>query len=168
MAFFIFEFFSLPPIKSTHAIVVGLCINIATDEANKFIETMIHGVKLSFITHMPFTKDRCCVTRRFHRFGKSPFFVANTTHVIWMLGVGIDDHVTTAALLITSGHECRTGRAADYAIGVEVCELHTFDCHAIYAGGLKVFVIKAADASPSHIIDHDDNDIRFCGIRKKW
>ena len=45
---------------------------------------------------------------------------------------------------------------------MKVIELKTFSSEPIDFRSGEIFVVVAAESTVTHIVDHDDDDIRFC------
>ena len=81
------------------------------------------------------------------------------------LGIGVDHTGNTGAVLVATGHQSGTSRAADIAAGVEVGEFHPLLGHAVQMRGVD-FTAVAARIAVAHVIGHDDDEVRFGSLRQ--
>ena len=145
-----------PPVLATRLVDVDPVIDVPREEADELVEALVDRVVFLGITKMPLAEEGGSVALRFQHFGKGRLLRSEAGVTV----VPRREHpADPAALLVATGQQRRTGRAADGAIGMEIGETNAARGQGIDVRGLESIVPEASEIPIPQVIRQNDDEV---------
>ena len=139
------------------AVGVLVVVDVAALEAEEEVVAVRVGAVLLLVAEMPLAEERRGVAGVLQQLRQR---VAGSRQSLFRgRGDAAEGRLDRGALLVPTGHEPGTRRAADRAVGIEVGELHPVLCQAVDVRRLDVLRPVAADVGLADVVGDDEHDV---------
>ena len=159
VAVFGLERLPVPPVGTTHAVDVGLVVDVAADEASELFETVQRRLEPRQVTEVPLAEHGGRVAELPEALGDRVGLGIDTLVVERAVGVGEQDGGNPGPVLVAPGDQPGASRRADRAAGVEVGQHHAGGGQPVEVRRLDPAGVRA-DVAVAEVVGHDEDDVR--------